>query len=156
MLVSPAWHSGPGAPPVMAPWKRCRTGGQWLEMECYGARMDVEIGPAAELETPRLRLTGIREADAGEMAVVLGDPRLHEFIGGSPLGVLELRAQYRRWQAGSGRPDELWLNWAVRLRETGEPVGTVQATVTQPPGGRLAAEVAWMIGVPWQGRGFAT
>ncbi|HUZ22382.1 MAG TPA: GNAT family N-acetyltransferase [Streptosporangiaceae bacterium] len=116
--------------------------------------MDAEI-TAAELETARLRLTAVREADAGEMAVVLGDPRLHEFIGGSPLGVAELRAQYRRWLAGPASPGELWLNWVVRRRATGEAVGTLQATVTRGAGGGLTAGVAWVIGLPWQGSGFA-
>jgi RimJ/RimL family protein N-acetyltransferase len=115
----------------------------------------VDIRAAAELDTPRLRLAPVSEADAEEMALVLADPRLHEFIGGSPLGALELRAQYRRWAAGSGNPDELWLNWVVRLRATGEAVGFVQATVNRQAGGGLAAEVAWVTGVPWQGRGFA-
>lgn len=115
----------------------------------------MDIRAAAELLTSRLRLAPVSEADAEEMAIVLGDPRLHEFIGGSPPGALELRAQYRRWAAGSGNPDELWLNWVVRLRATGEAVGFVQATVARPPGRPLAAEVAWVTGVPWQGRGFA-
>jgi RimJ/RimL family protein N-acetyltransferase len=79
----------------------------------------VEIRGAAGLDTPRLRLAAVTEADAEEMAVVLSDPRLHEFIGGSPLGALELRTQYRRWAAGSGNPHEVWLNWVVRLRDTG-------------------------------------
>jgi RimJ/RimL family protein N-acetyltransferase len=117
--------------------------------------MGAEIGSAAVLETPRLRLTSIREADAEEMAVVLGDARLHEYIGGSPLGVPELRAQYRRWAAGSADPGEVWLNWAVRLREAGDAVGTVQATVSRRAGGPPTAEIAWVIGVPWQGRGYA-
>jgi RimJ/RimL family protein N-acetyltransferase len=117
--------------------------------------MTVEIGAVAVLETPRLRLTAVCEADAEEMAVVLGDARLHEFIGGSPLGAPELRAQYRRWAAGSGSPDEFWLNWVVRRRKTGVAVGTMQATVTPGARGGPAAEVAWVVGVPWQGRGFA-
>ena len=115
----------------------------------------MEIRAAAGLDTPRLRLAAVTEGDAEEMAVVLSDPRLHEFIGGSPLGALELRGQYRRWAAGSGNPHEVWLNWVVRLRDTGEAIGFVQATVARPPGARLAAEVAWVTGVPWQGRGFA-
>jgi RimJ/RimL family protein N-acetyltransferase len=127
-----------------------------------------DIGVAAEIETPRLRLTAIREADAEEMAVVLGDERLHEHIGGRPLGVTELRGQYRQWLAGSGKPDEIWLNWVVRLRQIGAAIGTMQATVTgvasgtagiaaaaRAVGGGLAAEVAWVIGVPWQGCGYA-
>jgi RimJ/RimL family protein N-acetyltransferase len=128
--------------------------------------MAVDISSAADLQTRRLRLAAVRETDAEEMAVVLCDPRLHEFIGGGPLGVFELRAQYRRWLAGSGNPAEIWLNWVVRLRETSEAVGTVQATVTLAdaagpagaggsPGLARAAEVAWVIGTPWQGRGYA-
>jgi RimJ/RimL family protein N-acetyltransferase len=115
----------------------------------------VRIGPAAELDTPRLRLTAVREADADEMAVVLGDPRLHEFIGGAPLAAPQLRAQYRRWVAGSANPAEIWLNWVVRLLATGEAVGIVQATVTERPGGPASAEVAWVIGMPWQGHSYA-
>jgi len=115
----------------------------------------VDIRGPAGIDTRRLRLVPISEADAEEMALVLGDPRLHEFIGGRPLGALELRAQYRRWAAGSGNPEELWLNWVVRLRATGEAVGFVQATMARQAGGRVAAEAAWVTGVPWQGRGFA-
>ena len=117
--------------------------------------MDAEIAAATVLETVRLRLTPVGEADAEELAVVLGDPRLHEFIGGSPLRVTELRAQYRRWNAGPASPGERWLNWVLRRRDTGEAVGTVQATVTTRADGGLAAQVAWVIGLPWQGSGFA-
>ena len=45
---------------------------------------------------------------------------------------------------------EPWLNWMLRRRDTGELVGTVQATVT---GG--AAELAWVVAVPHQGQGYA-
>jgi len=38
----------------------------------------------------------------------------------------------------------------LRSRDTGELVGTVQATVTGS-----AAELAWVVAVPHQGRGFA-
>jgi RimJ/RimL family protein N-acetyltransferase len=126
-------------------------------MERYGREwnMDTPISAAAGLETRRLRLIPVRAADAEEMAVVLGDLRLHEFTGGRPLGVAELRAQYRRWSAGPASAGELWLNWVVRQRETGEAVGTVQATVTTRADGGRTAQAAWVIGVPWQGRGFA-
>lgn len=119
--------------------------------------MSVEIDSSAVLETARLRLTPVREADAPEMAVVLADPRLNQFIGGAPPTVPELRGQYRRWETGSGNPDELWLNWVVRMRDSGAPVGSTQATVTPDgPDGGLAAVVAWVIGVPWQGSGYAS
>jgi RimJ/RimL family protein N-acetyltransferase len=117
----------------------------------------VEISRAAQLQTPRLRLVPIAEADAAELTVVLDDPRLHEFIGGSPQSEPELRARFRRWVAGSGKPAELWLNWVVRLAADGAAVGTLQATLTRRsgPAAPWSAEVAWVIGVPWQGQGFA-
>jgi RimJ/RimL family protein N-acetyltransferase len=109
---------------------------------------------ASTIITDRLMLTPLRTADAAAMAGVLGDERLHEFIGGAPATAPELRARYERLAAGSGRAGEHWLNWIVRLRPGGEPIGTVQATVlVRPPG---TAHVAWVVGVPWQGRGFAT
>jgi RimJ/RimL family protein N-acetyltransferase len=108
----------------------------------------VSIG-AARIAAPRLELTPLAVADAGAMAGVLADERLHEFTGGHPATVSELRARYTRQVAGSGRPDEAWLNWIVR--RAGEPVGYVQATVADS-----IAEIAWVIGTPWQGRGYAT
>ncbi|GAB3831620.1 GNAT family N-acetyltransferase [Dactylosporangium cerinum] len=95
-------------------------------------------------------LTPLRPSDADVMADVLGDEALHGFTGGHPLGLPELRRRYERLVAGPDDPDESWLNWIVRRADGGAPIGTVQATVT----GR-AAEIAWVIGVPWQGRGFA-
>ncbi|GIJ43153.1 hypothetical protein Val02_00390 [Virgisporangium aliadipatigenens] len=100
------------------------------------------------ITTARLVLTPLVPDDADEMAVVLGDERLHEFIGGRPATREELRARYLRWAFGSGSPDEHWLNWVVRA--DGQAVGWVQATVS---GG--SAEVAWVIGVAWQGNGYA-
>ena len=100
------------------------------------------------IPTTRLVLTPLRADDAAAMAGVLDDERLHEFIGGAPLPAAELAARYARLAAGSGRPDEVWLNWIVRLGDT--PIGTVQATVTGDH-----AEIAWVVGVPWQGHGYA-
>jgi RimJ/RimL family protein N-acetyltransferase len=107
------------------------------------------------MTTQRLVLAPLRAEDAGQMAIVLGDLRLHEFIGGTPASPAELKARYRRMVAGPGNPGEIWLNWVVRLRESGEPVGTVQATLTCQDGW-WAAVVAWVVGVPWQGRGYAS
>jgi RimJ/RimL family protein N-acetyltransferase len=100
--------------------------------------------------TDRLELTPLRVSDADAMAEVLGDERLYTYIGGGPPTATELRGRYSRQVAGSGRADEVWLNWIVRVRPDGEPAGYVQATVT---GAR--AEIAWVIGTPWQGRGYA-
>ncbi|MEV7567757.1 GNAT family N-acetyltransferase [Streptomyces tanashiensis] len=102
--------------------------------------------------TGRLDLVPLAVAHAGEMAGVLADPALHTFIGGAPLAAPELLARYERLVAGSPDPAVVWCNWVVRLRAEDRLAGTVQATVTD--GGRTA-EVAWVVGTDWQGRGIA-
>ena len=108
----------------------------------------------ATIGTERLVLAPLRVADAEELVGVLGDPALHEFIGGRPDTLEELRRRYAAMLAGPGRPGELWRNWAVRRRADDAAVGTVQATLTRHADG-WSAEVAWVVGVPWQGRGYA-
>jgi RimJ/RimL family protein N-acetyltransferase len=112
--------------------------------------------PAAEpIETERLVLEPLRVEHADEMAPLLRDERLHEFIGGRPATLQELRYRYARQAAGHS-PDgaEGWLNWIVRHRETGDAVGTVQATI-RLDGARTVAELAWVVVAPQQGRGYA-
>jgi RimJ/RimL family protein N-acetyltransferase len=109
---------------------------------------------AEPVGTGRLILVPLRPEHADEMAVVLGDPALHAFIGGAPLGPRALRAGYARWAAGSPDPAVSWCNWAIQLRDPGCLTGTVQATVGAAPA--LTAEVAWVVGTPWQGQGIAT
>jgi RimJ/RimL family protein N-acetyltransferase len=108
-----------------------------------------------EITTSRLILTGLSPADAEQMAGVLAAEQLYEYIGGGPPAVSELRERFGRQGAGSGNPDEIWLNWIVRLRRTGQPVGTMQATVLRQAAA-WSAWVAWVIGAPWQGLGYAS
>jgi RimJ/RimL family protein N-acetyltransferase len=56
-----------------------------------------------------------------------------------------------RTTAGSPSEGETWHNWIIRLVEDGVAVGFVQATVTD-----VEADIACLIGVDLQGRGFAT
>ncbi|MDP4503962.1 GNAT family N-acetyltransferase [Nonomuraea turcica] len=99
------------------------------------------------IETPILILLPLRPEYADEMAVVLSDPKLHTFTGGAPLTAPELRARYERLAAGPPG----WCNWVVWSREEESLVGYVQATIDEG-----TAEIAWVIGTPWQGRGLAT
>ncbi len=103
------------------------------------------------LRTPRLDLVPLRVEHAEEMAAVLADPALHTFIGGSPADPEALHARYERLVAGSPDPEVSWRNWVLRLRAEGCLVGTVQATV-----GAGNAEIAWVVGTPWQGLGLAS
>lgn len=89
------------------------------------------------------------------MTGVLGDERLHEFIGGEPETITGLRERYARLVAGSPDAHELWLNWVVRRRSDAQPIGAVQATLTMGDG-ESTANVAWVIGVDWQNQGFAS
>lgn len=109
---------------------------------------------ARTIRTGRLDLVPLRVEDAEEMAGVLGDPALHAFIGGVPDSPAQLRARYERLVAGSPDPAVGWLNWVLRLRDEGCLAGTVQATVSGS-GNSLTAEVAWVVGTAWQGRGIA-
>jgi RimJ/RimL family protein N-acetyltransferase len=108
------------------------------------------------LENPLIVLTPLRVADAPEMSAVLADPALYRFTGGQPPSSEELRARYERQVRGtSPAGDETWFNWICRDRSGGVAAGYVQATVRRTATGD-EAELAWVIGAPWQGRGFAT
>ncbi|WP_097866365.1 GNAT family N-acetyltransferase [Streptomyces sp. rh34] len=101
--------------------------------------------------TARLDALSLDPAYAEEMAAVLADPALYVFTGGGPPDPAALRSRYERQCAGSPDPGELWWNWALRVREEGSLAGYVQATVRGP-----RAEIAWALGTPWQGRGYAS
>ncbi len=100
------------------------------------------------LRTQRLTLTPLAAGDAAEMVEVLSDPSLYEFTGGEPPTLGSLSELYAFQTAGSPREDETWHNWVMRLG--GSAIGYVQATVIAD-----AAEMAWVVGIGWQGRGYA-
>ncbi|WP_330435052.1 GNAT family N-acetyltransferase [Streptomyces sp. NBC_00825] len=102
--------------------------------------------------TARLDALPLRVAYADEMAAVLGDPALHTYTGGAPETADELRARYGRQTAGSPDPGVRWWNWVLRVRDEGRLAGYVQATVDVPG---AEAEIAWVVGTRWQGRGYA-
>ncbi|MFJ6832027.1 GNAT family N-acetyltransferase [Streptomyces sp. NPDC091209] len=122
--------------------------------EAHRRNRPAEPVPGAVTEptasTARLGLLPLRVEHAEEMAEVLSDPALHAFIGGAPHTPRALRARYERLVAGSPDPAVIWCNWVLRERTDGRLVGTVQTTVSGE-----VAEVAWVVGTPWQGRGYA-
>jgi RimJ/RimL family protein N-acetyltransferase len=106
------------------------------------------------LRTTRLDLDPQLRADADEMVAVLSDPSLYPFIGGRPPTLAELRLRYEQQLVGrSDDGAEEWHNWILRLRAEGAAVGFVQATIVDE--GRRA-DIAWVVGVPWQGSGYAS
>ncbi len=108
-------------------------------------------GTPAEIAAPRLVLTPLQVSDAVEMVAVLSDPVLYGFTGGEPPTVDGLTAQYKFQVAGAPRDGEVWRNWILRLIEGGAAVGFVQATVIDDE-----ADIAWVVGVAWQGNGYAS
>ena len=120
----------------------------------YGRRViDCDRG----WRTERLDLEPLTADHAAELAPVLDDAALHEFTGGAPLTPAALTARYARLaRRRSSDGNQLWGNWVMRVRETGLAVGTVQATL--PAAGPAAgpAEVAWVVGLQAQGRGYAS
>ncbi|WP_235980939.1 GNAT family N-acetyltransferase, partial [Streptomyces albidus (ex Kaewkla and Franco 2022)] len=107
------------------------------------------------IATERLLVLPLRPEHADEMAAVLSGPELYTFIGGAQPELPELRSRYERWASGSPDPDVSWCNWVLQSRGDGRLTGTVQATVTHRAAGDVA-EIAWVVGTGWQGRGFAT
>ena len=110
-------------------------------------------GVTRPIETERLVLEPLEPGHSAEMAAVLADPALYRYTGGCAPSADELRRRYTLQAVGSA-PDgtALWLNWIVRERSTGAAAGFVQATVDVAS---RAADVAWVVGVAFQGRGYA-
>ncbi len=105
------------------------------------------------LRSDRLTLDPLRVDDAAEMVDVLSSPELYRFTAGAPPSLDDLRRRYRLQVVGRS-PDgrEVWHNWVLRTRRPVEVIGYVQASVRDCG---LAADVGWVVGSPWQGRGFA-
>jgi RimJ/RimL family protein N-acetyltransferase len=110
---------------------------------------------ATTIPTGRLILLPQLAEHADEMAAVLSDPRLYTFTGGAPPTPSVLRSRYERLSRGAPDAAVSWCNWVIKLRDAECLTGTVQATI-RPGAQGLAAEIAWVVGTPWQGRGIAT
>ena len=111
------------------------------------------ISPERVLETPRLLLEPLATAHAAVLYEPLLDSRLYSFIPQDPPVSKEaLEDRYRKLSTRRS-PDgsEAWLNWAVRERETGRYVGTLEASVEADG----TAFIAYMVFVPCQRRGLA-
>jgi RimJ/RimL family protein N-acetyltransferase len=123
------WYVQPAHP------ASCCRSGKWR----YGGAM---------IATDRLTMLPLKVEYAAAMAKVLADPSLYVFTGGEPPTVEGLQARYARQLEGPGREDEQWLNWVIQHGD--DLIGYVQATITSG-----TAEIAWVIGTAWQGRGYA-
>jgi RimJ/RimL family protein N-acetyltransferase len=104
--------------------------------------------------TDRLILTPLQLSDSEEMHLVLDHINLHTFTGGEPLSLDELQKRFAKLESGSGRDTETWVNLIVRLKPEKIAIGYVQATIYNED--LPCADIAWVIGISWQGKGYAT
>jgi RimJ/RimL family protein N-acetyltransferase len=83
-----------------------------------------------DIESDRAVLVALRSGDADDLAGLLDEPDLREWLGASD--VRELRDRFTAWESRRSPDDaELWLNWVVRERQDGRALGWVQATVRE-------------------------
>lgn len=117
-----------------------------------GADRDAEVDDSIRADT--VLLTPLTVSDADEMVLVLGSEDLYRFTGGTPPTLAELRAQYARQVTGRSADNrQEWRNWIIRCEPDGRAAGYVQATIDD---GGSRAEIAWVVGLTWQGRGLAS
>ncbi|WP_431256483.1 GNAT family N-acetyltransferase [Roseateles chitinivorans] len=104
------------------------------------------------MQTARLTLSQLVDADIDELATLLWDERVYEHIGGLPSEADEVALGLRRALIGPpvDRASERWLNYAVRLRENHQLIGRLEATVHDG-----VAEVAFLLGPSSWGHGYA-
>ena len=116
-------------------------------------KMEIPDKEAWTLLSNRLLLRPMVQDDAHELFPLLREPALYRFIGGTPpSSTEELRKTISSLESRSSPDgDELWLNWTIRLSSSGLAIGYVQASAT-----REFADLAWVIGLPYQNLGYAT
>ncbi len=104
--------------------------------------------------TARLAIEPLRAAHAPLLLPVLADPRLYTYVPDvARASVAALWQRFEELERGAP-PDahELWLNWVLRRLDTGDAIGTLQATVT--PGAN--AWIGYSLAPSAWGQGFAT
>jgi RimJ/RimL family protein N-acetyltransferase len=100
----------------------------------------------------RLVYSPLQASDVEALAVVLYDAAVYRFIGG-----LQSRAEFTQHLhraitgPAAAHVGERWINHVVRLADTGEPIGRIEATVHH-----ALAEVAFLFSPAVWGRGHAT
>ena len=107
----------------------------------------------AILETSRLLLEPLYPTHASALYEALQAHAIYEFIPENPPITLEaLRNRYQRL-ATRRSPDgqEVWLNWAMRLRKEELYVGTLQATITP----NATAYIAYILFPAYWSQGYA-
>jgi RimJ/RimL family protein N-acetyltransferase len=104
------------------------------------------------LETERLVLRPLGEADVEPLHAIMQDPDVMQYIGDRQIPTLQ-----ETWRAVAGWIGHWALRgyglWAVEERGSGDVIGRIGLiNPIEWPG----PEVGYMLGKPWWGRGYAT
>ena len=112
------------------------------------------IDADASLPTNRLVLEPLTEHHADAMYAALSDERVYRHIPDDPPdSPARLAERYRRLaDRRSPAGDQLWLNWAILLKDSGVCLGRVEATVYEDG----TAALAYLLGPEHWGAGYAT
>jgi RimJ/RimL family protein N-acetyltransferase len=105
------------------------------------------------IRTARLLLVPVAADDADEMAAIFADERLYKFTGGEPGNAESLRSTLGRLAEDRAAGAAAQLNWVIRRLVDGVVVGMLQVIFSRAG---QAAEISWLVGIPWQGHGFAS
>jgi ribosomal-protein-alanine N-acetyltransferase len=104
------------------------------------------------LKTKRLILEPIVIDHASPMLEILKDAALYDFIPHDPPTLESLTERYAKWEKRiSPDGNEIWLNWAARLKDTNQFVGHFQSGIQK----NKESKVAYTIGVSYQRKGLA-
>ena len=82
------------------------------------------------LATARLTLEPLTPAHAGPMFTGFADPTLYLWVNAEPpRDVADLEGRFIRIADPYAPGGELWLNWAIRVNDSGSHAGLIEATV---------------------------
>jgi [ribosomal protein S5]-alanine N-acetyltransferase len=107
------------------------------------------------IRTPRLSLEPLMGAHADILFDALCDKRIYRWIdSGGPKDLHELRSKWLRNETRLS-PDgsEAWLNWAIRLEDTGAYIGKLDAELDRP---NNVCNVGFVFFPVYWGSGYAT
>jgi ribosomal-protein-alanine N-acetyltransferase len=108
----------------------------------------------------RLQYEALGPQHAAELFTPLSDPALYTYQPGDPPTTPDgLHQRFQRWESTySSDRSERWLNWLVRSKDSNEPIGMLQATVSPAhgPDPSHTAYIAYFIFTDHQRQGYAT
>ena len=103
--------------------------------------------------TERLEISTLTEEHASSMFHQLQAEEIYNYIPDNPPASIDsLREHYAMLIQGPSGDSERWLNWVVKLKDTNDIIGTLQATVFVED---RVASIAYILFPTYWGNGYA-